>query len=92
LADSTQSNAICEAGRQRADYSFPIEEFRTKTWDICGFRGESFGLTLVIQSMDDFSVFRQGSFGQAKAAAILVRCRLRRFLAPHERKPISPRG
>ena len=57
-----------------------------------GFRGESFGLTLVIQSMDDFSVFRQGSFGQAKAAAILVRCRLRRFPAPHERKPISPRG
>jgi hypothetical protein len=30
----------------------------------------SFGLTLIIQSLDDFSVFRQRSFGQAKAAAV----------------------
>jgi hypothetical protein len=29
-------------------------------------------LTSVIQSLDDFSVFRQGSFGQAKGAAIRV--------------------
>jgi len=53
-------------------------------------RIESFGLTSVVQSVDDFSVFRQGSFGQAKAAAIRTLCRLRLFPRPHECKPINP--